>query len=149
MADGHAERIAHAAIRGTVGAMAMTGMRAFTIGIGLVDESPPKAILRQKSKGLLRLAPRKRRRAVVELAHWVYGAQGGVGFALLPEGLRRARWAGPVYGLVTWVGFEAVLAPALGLSQASKPRVTERIALLADHLLYGFVLSETRARPQE
>ena len=149
MAESAAERVAHASLRGVLGAMAMTGMRAFTISAGWVDEPPPRAILRQKSKGLFHVVPRKKRRAAMELAHWVYGAQGGAVFALLPDGLRRVRWAGPLYGLVTWAGFEGVIAPALGLSQASKGRAAERLALAADHLLYGFVLSEIRARPQE
>ncbi len=149
MAEDTRERVVHAAVRGAIGAMAMTGMRAFTISVGLVEESPPRAIVRQKSKGLFHHVPRKRRRAALELMHWAYGAQGGAVFALLPEGVRCARGAGPFYGFVTWLGFEAVLAPALGLTQASERRVTERLALAADHLLYGLVLSETRARPQE
>ena len=97
---------------------------------------------------LIRKVPRRRRRAAIELAHWGYGAAGGAAFAALPEALRRRAWAGPIYGIATWLGFEAALAPALGLSQAAKPRPLERTALAADHLLYGFVLSETRRRPQ-
>ena len=49
--------VAHGALRGVIAAMAMTGMRAFTISVGLVDEPPPRAILRQKSKGLFRVVP--------------------------------------------------------------------------------------------
>jgi hypothetical protein len=93
--------------------------------------------------------PRGRRRAAIELAHCSYGAGGGAAFALLPEGIRRRPWAGPAYGLVVWVGFELCLAPVLGLKQAKKQRPIERAALAADHLLYGLVLSEIRARPQE
>jgi hypothetical protein len=37
----------------------------------------------------------------------------------------------------------------LGLTQAKRLRPAERSALAADHLLYGFVLSEMRRRPQE
>jgi hypothetical protein len=37
----------------------------------------------------------------------------------------------------------------LGLKQAHKMRILDRLGLAADHLLYGFVLSETRRRPQE
>ena len=92
--------------------------------------------------------PAQRRRAAIELAHWGYGAAGGAAFAALPEALRRRAWAGPIYGFATWLGFELALAPALGLSQATKPRPLERPALAVDHLLYGFVLSETRRRPQ-
>jgi hypothetical protein len=141
--------LAHATLRGAVAAMAMTGMRAFTVDLGIVEESPPHAIFRQRARGLLRKVPRGRRRATIELAHWGYGAAGGLAFGLLPAKLRRRAWAGPVYGLLTWTGFEAGVAPALGLTQATQLRVGERAALAVDHLLYGLVLSEIRSRPQE
>lgn len=144
-----AERVAHAALRGAVAAMAMTGMRVLTVSLGIVKEPPPQAIFRQRAKGLLRLVPRKRRRATIELAHWSYGAGGGAVFGALPESLRRQRWAGPAYGLAVWAGFEMALAPLLGLEQAKKPRPLDRAALAADHLLYGLVLSEFRQRPAE
>jgi hypothetical protein len=47
------------------------------------------------------------------------------------------------------IGFEAGIAPVLGLRQAKRVRLAERIAFAADHLLYGLVLSEFRRRPQE
>jgi hypothetical protein len=145
----HPRELAHATLRGAVGAMAMTGMRVCTVDLGIVDETPPQAIFKQRARGLLALVPRKRRRAAVELAHWGYGAVGGLMFGLLPARLRRQPWAGPLYGLLTWVGFEAGLAPALGLAQAKQLRPVERAALAGDHLLYGLVLSEGRSRPQE
>jgi hypothetical protein len=129
--------------------MAMTGMRAFTVDLGVVEQEPPQAIFKQRARGLIRRVPRKRRRATIELAHWAYGAAGGVVFGLLPGRIRRRAWAGPAYGLLTWLGFEAALAPALGLTQAKKLRLAERAALAGDHLLYGLVLSEVRSRPQE
>jgi hypothetical protein len=141
--------LAHAGLRGAVAAMAMTGMRTFTEDVGLLEESPPKAIARQRARGLLRKVPSGRRRAAVEVAHWSYGAVGGVAFGALPDSLRRQPWAGPAYGVIVWLGFELGIAPALGLSQASKPRPVERAALAADHLLYGLVLSETRRQPRE
>jgi hypothetical protein len=141
--------VAHGALRGTIAAMAMTGMRTFTIETGLVEEPPPQALFSQSARALIRQVPRPRRRAVVEVAHWAYGAGGGAAFAALPEGLRRRAWAGPVYGLVVWLGFELCIAPVLRLSQAKQLRAQERAALALDHLLYGLVLSEMRARPQE
>jgi hypothetical protein len=141
--------VAHASLRGAIAAAAMTGMRAFTVDVGLVDQTPPQAIARQRAQGLLRRVPRGRRRAAIELAHWTYGAVGGAAFALLPEEVRRRPWAGPAYGLLIWVGFELCLAPVLGLKHAKRQRQGERAALAADHLLYGLVLSEIRARPQE
>jgi hypothetical protein len=141
--------VAHATLRGTIAAMAMTGMRTFTVHAGLLQEDPPRAILRQKARGVLRLVPRRRRRVVTELFHWGYGAAGGAAFGLLPDDVRRRRWAGPSYGLLLWLGFEAGLAPLLGLKQAHEVRPVERAVLALDHALYGLVLSETRARPRE
>ena len=143
---GHVAHIAHGAMRGVVAAMAMTGLRAFTISLGLVDEPPPRAILRQKSRGLFQVAGKRNRRALQELMHWGYGAAGGAGFAALPEGVRRQPWFGPLYGVAVWLGFEAVQAPLLGLKQAKQLRPLERVTLAADHLVYGFVLSETRRK---
>src|SRR5450759_1686315 len=51
---------------GTVGAMAMTGMRVITTELGLVEQTPPQALARQRARGvraLLRRAPRARWRA--------------------------------------------------------------------------------------
>jgi hypothetical protein len=138
----------HGALRGAIAAMAMTGMRAFTVNAGLVNEPPPRAIIRQRAKGLLRKVPRRNRREAIELAHWGYGAFGGAIYGMLPDQVRRIPGSGPVYGLMLWVGFEAGIAPVLGLSQAKHPRPVERAMLALDHLLYGLVLSETRSRPR-
>ena len=97
---------------------------------------------------LLDRVPPQHRRAAIEIAHWTYGAKGGAVYGMLPEGLRRRRWSGPLYGLVLWLGFELGIAPLLGLRHAQEPRPAERVALAADHALYGFVLSELRSRPR-
>jgi hypothetical protein len=142
--------VVHAAARGAIAAMAMTGMRVFTVDMGIVKQTPPDAIAKQKARGFLRRVPRRRRRAAVELAHWGYGGVGGAMFALLPEPVRRRPWMGAAYGLGVWVGFEAGIAPLLGLRQAKGGDAPpERIALAIDHVLYGIVLSEFRRRPQE
>ena len=130
--------------RGVVGAMAMTGLRVLTTELGLVDQTPPAAVSGQRARGvraLLRRAPRRQRRGLVEIAHWTFGAAGGAAFGALPDAVRRRPWAGPVYGLVVWLGFELGLAPVLGLSQAKRVRLVDRLALAGDHLLYGSVLS--------
>ena len=131
---------------GTVGAMAMTGMRVITTELGLVEQTPPQAVGRQRARGmsaLLRRAPRKQRRGLIEAAHWTFGAGGGAAFGALPSRVRGRPWAGPAYGLVVWLGFELAIAPVLGLSQAKRTRPVDRLALAADHLLYGLVLSAT------
>jgi len=142
-------KVLHAGLRGAIAAMAMTGVRAFTVDLGIVEQSPPEAIFKQRARGLIRRVPRNRRRSAIELAHWGYGAAGGAAFGMLPESVRRRSWSGPIYGLVVWLGFEVGIAPALGLTQARKLRLAERAALAADHLLYGLVLSETRRMPRE
>lgn len=141
--------VVHAGGRGAIAAMAMTGMRAFTVNLGIVDQTPPQAIFKQKARGLMVPVPRKKRRAAIELVHWGYGAAGGVAFALLPDGIRRKPWAGPIYGLAIWLSFELGLAPVLGLKQAKELRPVDRAGLAADHLVYGLVLNEGRPRPQE
>jgi hypothetical protein len=133
---------------GAIGAMAMTGMRVMTTELGLVEQTPPQAIGRQRARGirtLLRRAPRERRRWLIEAAHWTFGAGGGAVFGAFPRATRRHRWAGPAYGLAVWLGFEIGIAPALGLTQAKRIRAVDRAALAADHLLYGLVLSGTRS----
>jgi len=141
--------LGHATMRGAIAAMAMTGMRQVTVGLGLVKETPPRAIFRQKAKGLIRRVPRANRRAAIEVVHWGYGAGAGAAYGALPENLRQTRWSGLIYGLAIWVGFEAGVAPVLGLEQAKRLRPIERLAFAADHLLYGFVLSEMHKRPRK
>ncbi len=149
-----------AAARGAVGAMAMTGMRTLTESLGVVGETPPQAIFRQrlglmmammpvgKRKGLKGLMTQGRRRAVRETTHIAFGVGAGVGFGVLPPSVRRPAWAGPVYGLAMWLGYELAIAPALGLEQAQKRKPLEHVALAADHLLYGLVLSEAGRPPR-
>jgi len=137
----------HATLRGAVGAAAMTGLRTFTLESGLLKQSPPQAIANQrKTHRLLKRIPRKRRVAVIEFAHWAYGAVGGTMFGALPESFQRRLWAGPVYGILVWLGFELGVAPLLGLKHAKELRLVGRIALATDHVLYGVVLSEMRVR---
>jgi len=144
-----AGKIARSAMRGAIGAMAMTGARTFTQSLGLLEEAPPRSIIRQKSRGLFRLVPSGKQRAATELMHWTYGSVGGAVFGMLPEQVRTRRWSGPLYGLGAWLAFELGLAPVLGLSQSKRMRPVDRLALAADHLLYGLVLSEARRRPRE
>ena len=144
-----ATEVLHAAMRGTIAAMAMTGMRSFTASVGLVEEVPPRALARRATKGLIRFVPKNQRRAAIELLHWGYGAVGGAVFRALPEQVRLRAWGGPAYGLCLWLGFELGLAPLLGLAQAKKVRPADRLGLAIDHLLYGLVISETRRRPRE
>src|SRR3954471_15807919 len=144
------EEVLHGAMRGAVGAMAMTGMRTFTADVGLMRETPPQSIAKQRRPGgVLSYVPKRRRRVAVEILHWGVGVVGGAMFGALPDELRRARWFGPLYGLGILASYDLAIAPLLGLKQVRSPRHTEQAALMADHLLYGFILSELRARPSD
>ena len=125
--------------RGVLGAMAMTGIRRVTIDLGLVQKPPPEEIATEGVPGLLaRVAPEHRETAI-ELFHWGVGAMGGFGFGMLPGSLRRRRWAGPAYGLAILGVFETAIAPRLAIGIKDRT-ATERLALAADHVLYGLVL---------
>lgn len=142
--------VLHAAGRGAVAAMAMSGMRLFAKEAGVLTNSPPDAIARQRRvRGALKHVPRGRRRATLELLHWGYGAGGGAMYGVLPERVRRAPWSGPAYGIALWVGFELGLAPLLGLRRDKPVGVADRAVLVADHALYGLVLAEGHRRPRE
>lgn len=139
---GRLDVMIQAGVWGAVAAMAMSGMRTLTTELGLVGETPPEALAREGAGGLFSRLPPVTRGAAIELSHWAFGAVGGSLFGVLPRWLRRHRWAGPGYGLLVWLGFEAGLAPVLGLSKAKASRPVERAAFAADHLLYGLVLAK-------
>lgn len=128
------------AARGIVAAMAMSGMRQAAVGFGMIERTPPDAVLKEGVPALLREVPEHRRTAFIELAHWGYGATAGALFGLVPERLRRSRLTGPVYGVLSWGLFEFAVAPALGLAHAQEARPQERLALLVDHVFFGFII---------
>ena len=141
MNDGN--ETARAAARGVIAAMAMTGMRTVTRGLGLIKRPPPEQIAEETVPGLMALIPRNLRDEAVELAHWTYGGIGAVAYELLPGRVRRLVWAGPLYGLATWAFFEAALAPLLGLRHVQEATLVERAAFAADHALYGVVVASS------
>jgi hypothetical protein len=129
--------------RGIVGAMAQTGLRRVTTGFGLVRRPPPERIALEGVPALLARVPAAHRDEAIELAHWAYGAVAGAVYATLPEPLRHPRWAGPAYGISVWLLFEAVLGPVLlGLERTRTRPLSERLALAADHALYGAVVAK-------
>jgi hypothetical protein len=93
--------------------------------------------------------PRAKRKAAVELLHWSVGVVGGGIFGALPDGIKRQAWFGPAYGIGILLSFDFGIAPALGLKQIKHPKPLEQGALIADHLLYGLILSEMRRRPRD
>lgn len=126
--------VVRSALAGVVGAMAMTGVRRVTTGLGLVPKPPPEEILDDALRD-----------EAIELAHWGFGAACGAAFALVPARARTHPAGGPVYGLSVWAGFELVVAPVLGLRKPTQRTARERTAIMADHVLYGLVLA-TAAR---
>jgi hypothetical protein len=136
----HGRPMVRAAARGVIASMAMSGLRQLTISLGLVGRTPPESVIQQAAPRFFHQIPVERRQAVVEMIHWLYGAGGGAAFGLLPRSMRARPWAGPLYGVLAWAAFETGIAPALGLP---RPRNTaaERLALLADHVLYGAIVA--------
>ena len=128
------------AARGTIAAMAMTGMRSLTTRLGLVRRTPPYEIAEHGVPRLLAAVPPERRDEAIELAHWAYGAGAGAAFGALPGSLRARTWTGPAYGIAIWALFELVVAPALRLPRTRERRWGDRVGTAADHLLYGAVL---------
>ena len=149
-AAGERERLLAGVVRGTLAAMTMTALRQVTTGLGLVEQTPPDAVLKQRGFGVVVGAPRlafvlaRRQVALVELAHWIYGAAGGAAFVRLPRSMRRHRWAGPGYGLATWIAFELSVVPVLGVDQARRIKAMEHLMFAADHVLFGVVLAGDR-----
>jgi hypothetical protein len=133
--------IARAGVRGLVAAMAMTGTRTVTAAVGPEEQSPPEAIVDKHAPSPVQRQPERNREAFTELLHWVYGAAGGLAFGLLPGRVRRHPAAGPVYGMVAWLGFELGIAPALGVRRARRRNVLWPALVAADHLLYGVVVA--------
>jgi hypothetical protein len=130
-----------ATVRGLIAAMAMSGMREFTANAGLLEKSPPEAIVeRHGPKRVQRLAA-EHRSAITELAHWCYGAAGGTAFGLLPRRLREDPRTGPVYGLCVWLAFELGIGPLLGVQYPEQRRLLHRAMLALDHIVYGIVVS--------
>lgn len=125
---------------GIVAAMAMTGMRQATTGFGLIEQTPPDAVIK-KATGPLGRIPTKYRRGVIELAHWSFGAVAGAAYTALPEHLREKRPLGAIYGLAILAAYDFGQAPIMGLKHAKRPKATEQLALMADHVLYGSMLA--------
>jgi hypothetical protein len=136
--------IARGAARGTVAAMAMTGMRRMTTGLGLLEKPPPERMATEGVPGLFAHVPPNLREEAIELAHWAYGASAGAAFGMLPDAARRGRFAGPLYGVAIWAVFEVVVRRLFRLDEPRRKPV-ESAVLLADHVLYGVVVA---ARPR-
>ena len=138
---------AEGAMRGVIGALAMSGLRVFARDLGLIEKTPPEELADKPAEGLMAKVPADKRKAAVGAIHCAVGASGGVGYGILPDLVRRWGWSGPAYGLLVWVVYEEGVAPALGLTHARSVPPAERATVVADHLLYGYILSETRKRP--
>jgi hypothetical protein len=134
------------AMRGVIGALAMTGMRQFAADVGLIEKTPPEEMA-ENAEGMMAKVPQDKRKAAVLGIHCAVGAAGGVSYGILPDPVRQKAWSGPLWGLAIWVGYEAGVAQLLNLKHAYDFPARERAAIIADHLLYGYVLSQTQRRP--
>jgi hypothetical protein len=121
--------------------MAMSGMREFTANAGLLEKSPPEAIVERHAPKMVQRLAAEHRSAITELAHWCYGAAGGMAFGLLPRRLRADPRTGPLYGLCTWLGFELAIGPLLGVQYPEQRRLIHRAMPALDHVMYGIVVA--------
>jgi len=127
--------------------MMMTGARQLTTNLGLMEETPPETMVNRVAPPALKAVDRDTRSALTELAHWAYGAVGGLGYGVLPARVRTSPATGPLYGVAVWLAFEFGIAPALGLRHP-QGRVAGRVMLMLDHALYGIVVAD-RFAPEE
>ena len=134
------------AMRGAVASLAMSGARAFAKDLGLLEKTPPEAIA-ENADGVMANVPSEWRPAAVRALHAVVGAVGGVTYGVVPDPIRQKAWSGPIWGVAIWVSYEFGVAPLVGLKHARDVDADEQAVLIADHLLYGWILSETRRRP--
>ncbi len=134
--------------RGIFAAMAMTGMRKVTTGLGLLEEAPPVQMAKSAPvfAPLIRRVPSQYQREVVELVHWLYGGAGGAVYGRLVRS--RRPWVGPAYGLAIWAAFETGLVPMLGLEHARERKIVSRIFVGLDHVLYGVILAGEPTSPE-
>ena len=132
--------------RGAVAAMAMTGMRTFTANLGLLESTPPEAIAEQAGPSSLQPKDPAARAALIELAHWSYGAAGGAAYTALPERVRASAWAGPAYGIAVWLLFELGLGPLLGVNYTRQQRLSGKIVVALDHAVYGAIVAHWYGR---
>lgn len=142
MSNDRLRSLTTAGARGLVASMAMSGMRELTAGMGWLERTPPDEIVHDEAPLLVLPLSEGHEQAVVELAHWAYGTAFGAVYGLLPERVRRSRWAGPGFGIGTWLVYELAIAPALGVQVAKRRTVTSRLMLVADHVLYGLVVAD-------
>ena len=129
--------------------MAMTGFRTMTGNAGLLDESPPEAIVKRHVPRLIRWRAPRKSTAFTELAHWAYGAVGGAVLGLLPREVRAHPATGPAYGLALWMLFEAGIAPLLDVPHNRQKKLIGRLMIAADHVLYGVIAADQLAREPE
>jgi hypothetical protein len=128
--------VAASALTGAVAAMAMSGLRTVTTNLGALRRTPPERVFDAA-------APETGgpdRAVAQELAHWGFGVGGGAVYGALPAAVTRSPAIGVLYGLSVWAFFEGVLRPMLGPAGRHRRPVAERLALIADHALYGLVL---------
>ncbi|MCU1474096.1 DUF6789 family protein [Amnibacterium sp.] len=129
------------AVAGTVATAAMSAVLAVAARRGLLQEPPPRAIVRTALPGLSREAVN----ATAVVAHLGYGAAAGA--------LHRAVLGGPgpaasvLYALALWAGSYQGWVPLLGaLPPAHLDDRRRQASMIAAHVVYGLVLGAVTAR---
>ncbi len=131
------------ALSGTVGALAMTGIRILLVETGMVSEPLPHKVERRMARrlGVVDQIGAHEEDLLAQAQHLALGAAFGAGYSLLRHRFDLpSASAGPIYGLVVYVVNVAGLGPALDLNRApwddEPPEVARQIFI---HLIYGLV----------
>ncbi|WP_061294015.1 DUF6789 family protein [Herbidospora cretacea] len=133
---------------GAVGGLLATGAMSVVMlagrGMGLMDEQPPKRVVRALLPGS-RHRPKQGERPLALLAHFGFGAVAGSAFALATR--RASPSAGAAYGLAMWLASYQGWVPALGaLPPVSRDQPGRQFVMAAGHVVYGVTLSSTLNR---
>ncbi|GAB4060968.1 hypothetical protein [Catellatospora paridis] len=134
-------------VHGAIAAMAMSGLRRFTVEMGWACQPPPDAIVEHKTPGLVQGKTTGERRAMIELRHWGFVAVGGR-FSRCFPGVSAAA-PGPARSTGCCCGrVRDGRRPCPRYRAPPGAKLSQRLLPAGDHLLYGFVLSHTRRRPR-
>ncbi|WP_245657826.1 DUF1440 domain-containing protein [Herbidospora mongoliensis] len=130
---------------GAVGGLLATGAMSLVMlaghRMGLLEEQPPKRIIRAVLPGP-RHRPKPGEKTLAVLSHFGFGAAAGSAFALATRQHRPPASVGAGYGLAIWLAAYQGWVPALGaLPPVSRDRPGRQVVMAAGHVVYGTTLA--------
>ncbi|WP_062431682.1 DUF6789 family protein [Herbidospora daliensis] len=133
-------------VGGLVATAAMSAVMLAGRRMGLMDDHPPKHIVRTLLPGS-RHRPKPGEKTLGVLSHFGFGAAAGGVFAAAARGHRTPAPVGAAYGLAVWLAGYQGWVPALGaLPPASRDDQGRQFVMAAAHVVYGTTLACTLNR---